>query len=193
MGEDQLIERLKQGDRAAFEYVYFTYKTDALRTICRIVPVIEDAEELVQDVFVKVYKKIHQFNGSSKLSTWIYSIARNTSLNFLESTKRHREVMLELELLNDEVAEREIESQIDVPSPEELAIQKEGRNILLSAFTKLSPDQNMACTLVYLEGMSQIEIAETMDTSLEAVESLVHRGKTKLKSIINSLQLNISL
>lgn len=193
MGEDQLIERLKQGDRSAFEYVYFTYKTDALRTICRIVPVIEDAEELVQDVFVKVYKKIHQFNGSSKLSTWIYSIARNTSLNFLESTKRHREVMLELELLNDEVAEREIESQIDVPSPEELAIQKEGRSILLSAFTKLSPDQNMACTLFYLEGMSQIEIAETMDTSLDAVESLVHRGKTKLKSIINSLQLNISL
>ena len=193
MSEDELIERLKQGDRAAFEYAYFTHKADVLRTISRIVPVIEDAEELLQDVFVKVFKKIDTFNGSSKLSTWIYSIARNSSLNFIESLKRQREVMLELESLNDEVAEREFENQIDVPSPEELAIQKEGRNILISAFSKLTADQNMACTLFYLEGMSQIEIAETMDTSLDAVESLIYRGKTKLKSIIKTLQLNSSL
>ena len=88
MTEDKLIEGQKLKNRAAYEQAYFTYKDVVFRTICKHVPVMEDAEELLQDVFVKAFKKIDQFNGHSRLGTWLVKIAINASLNFLQSIEK---------------------------------------------------------------------------------------------------------
>lgn len=186
MQEDELIEGLKLQSRVAYEYAYFEYKDVVFKAICKYVPAIEDAEELLQDVFVKAFKKIDQFNGLSRLATWLVKIAINASLNFLQSTKRQKEVIVryidEGELLEEEY----LETTSDLPTPEELSLKKEGRAILINAFTKLTPDQHTACKLFYLEGFPQLEIAEIMAMSLDSVQSLIQRGKTKLRSILKN-------
>lgn len=191
MDEGELIEGLRQKDRAAFEHAYLTYKDLIFKTIYKYVDVLEDAEELVQDVFVKAFRKIDQFNGMARLSTWLIKIAINTALNFLQSIKKQKEVINKdadiSEMYNDDTL------GADIPNPEELAVQKNGRSVLITAMGKLSTDQHIACTLFYLEGLPQLDIAEIMDTSLDAVQSLIQRGKIKLRSILKSHKQNIHL
>ncbi len=182
MNEDELIEKLLQREKIAFEETYFIYKDLIFKAVCKYVDVFEDAEELVQDVFVIAFRKISQFNRTSKLSTWLIKIAINTSKNFLESISKQKEVIKQAIDIYD-MGEHD-GCYTDIPNPEELSLQKEGRNVLIKAISKLSADQNTACTLFYLEGLQQIDIAETMNTSLDAVQSLIHRGKIRLRSIL---------
>lgn len=193
MSEDELIEGLKLQSRAAYEEAYLTYKDIVFRAICKYVPIVEDAEELLQDVFVKAFKKIDQFNGLSQLSTWLVTIAKNASLNFLQSIKTQRAVVVKSADLSDLEEEEDQQTPSDLPTPEELVLKKEGRAILLNAFTKLTADQHTACKLFYLEGFSQLEVAEIMAMSLDAVQSLIQRGKTKLRTILKNTQLNLSV
>lgn len=190
MDEGELIEGLRQKDRAAFEHAYLTYKDVIFKAIYKYVDVLEDAEELVQDVFVKTFRKIDQFNGKARLSTWLTRIAINTSLNFLQSTKKQKEVINKdadiSEMYDDTLG-------ADIPNPEELAVQKEGRSVLIKAIGKLSTEQHTACTLFYLEGLPQLEIAEIMDTSLDAIQSLIQRGKIKLRSVLKNHKQNVHL
>jgi len=186
MSEDQLIESLKQHNRAAFEYTYFTYKEVVFRAICKYVSVVEDAEELSQDVFVKAFKKIDQFNGRSRLGTWLVKIAINASLNFLKSIKTQNEVIVQPIAVGDLDEEEDQETYSDLPTPEELVLKMEDKAILLNALTKLALDQHTACKLFYLEGFSQLEIAEIMVMSLDAVQSLIYRGKIKLRAILKT-------
>lgn len=192
MSEDQLIEGLKLQSRAAYEQAYYAYRDVVFRAICKKVKVVEDAEELLQDVFVKAFKKIDQFNGQSQFSTWLVKIAINASLNFLESIKTQKATMAQP--LGEVEREDEVFDAIsDLPTPEELALQKEGRVLLLKAFTKLPANQHTACKLFYIEGFAQLEIAEIMAMSLDAVQSLIQRGKTTLRSILKNTQLNLAV
>lgn len=191
MEDGELIEGLRQKDRAAFEQAYLTYKDIVFKAVYKYVDVLEDAEELVQDVFVKAFRKIAQFNGTAQLSTWLTRIAINTSLNFLQSIKKQKEVIAK-EIDVSEMYDDDSLST-DVLTPEELLRQKDGRSVLITAMGKLSTDQHIACTLFYLEGLPQLDIAEIMDTSLDAVQSLIQRGKTKLRSILKSHKQNIHL
>jgi len=191
MIEEELIEGLKLQSRAAYEHAYFTYKDVVFRTIFKYVPFVEDAEELLQDVFVKAFKKIDQFNGLSKLNTWFVKIAINASLNFLQSIKTQKTILVKSVDEDDFIEDEDQETPSDLPTPEELVLKKESRAILLNAFTKLTADQHTTCKLFYLEGFSQLEIAEIMAMSLDAVQSLIQRGKTKLRTILKNTQLNL--
>lgn len=193
MSEDELIEGLKLQSRAAYEQAYLTYKDVVFRSICKYVSVMEDAEELLQDVFVKAFKKINQFNGHSRLSTWLVKIAINASLNFLQSIKTQKALIVTPVDLIIQEEDEDHEAVSDLPTPEELMLKKEGREILINAFTKLSADQHTACKLFYLEGFPQLEIAEIMNMSLDAVQSLIQRGKIKLRTILKSTQINLSV
>lgn len=193
MSEDELIKGLKLQSRAAYEQAYLTYKDVVFRSICKYVSVMEDAEELLQDVFVKAFKKIDQFNGHSRLSTWLVKIAINASLNFLQSIKTQKALIVTPADLIIQEEDEDQEAVSDLPTPEELMLKKEGREILISAFTKLSADQHTACKLFYLEGFPQLEIAEIMNMSLDAVQSLIQRGKIKLRTILKSTQINLSV
>ena len=183
MNEDQLIEGLRKGDRNAFEHAFLVYKGIVIKTIAKYVVVHEDAEELVQDVFVKAFRKIDQFNGFSKFSTWIIRIAINTSKNFLESIKRQNEI------INKRI---DIDEQYgwvsNLPSPEELVLQKDGRALLLKAMTILPERQRTALKLHYMEGLKQLEVSDIMGISLDAVESLIQRAKTKFRHIATSYE-----
>jgi RNA polymerase sigma-70 factor (ECF subfamily) len=193
MTEDQLIERLNLKSRAAYEHAYFTYRDVVFRTICKYIEVMEDAEEIVQDVFVKAFKKIDQFNRHSQLGTWLVKIAINASKNFLLSIEKQKQIIVKSLDDSNLTEEDNLEISSELPTPEELLLKKEDRVILLKGLSKLTADQHTACNLFYLEGFAQLDIAEIMGMSLDAVQSLIQRGRAKLRSILYKTQLNLSL
>lgn len=138
---------------------------------------VEDAEEIVQDVFLTIYEKAHTFKGNAKVSTWMYRITVNKSLNHIDKRKRRP-------IANHEVQEYQ---QVDFEHPGVLLENQENAKILFSTIDTLIENQKTAFILSYVEGLPQQEVAEIMETSLKSVESLLQRAKTNLKKKLISL------
>ncbi|MFD1551543.1 RNA polymerase sigma factor [Putridiphycobacter roseus] len=134
-----------------------------------------EADEITQDVFLKVFDKIETFHQDSKLSTWIYRITVNASLNRLKKNKRWSFVRWK----------EEEDIQVDFDHPQLLAEKKEDANLIFRAMQKLPDSQKTAFILSFIEEMPRQEVADVMETSLKAVESLLQRAKKNLRQFIN--------
>lgn len=145
-----------------------------------IVQSIEDAEEITQEVFVEVFQSLPDFKDKALLSTWIYRIAVNKSIDFLRAKKRKKRFAFITQLFHAETGEPLHEAaHFDHPG---IALEKkESSRILFAAISKLSNNQRTAFTLQKVDGFSQKEIAQLMNVSEKAVESLVQRAKENLK------------
>jgi len=138
----------------------------------------EDAEDIAQDVFVEVFRSIHSFRADAKISTWLYRIAVNRSLNHIRDNKKRKW----FQSFDDVVKEKNAQLQHQAsenPGTELENLQR--ANILHEAIGTLPENQKTAFTLNKYEDLSYKEIAEIMDTSVASVESLIHRAKTGLQ------------
>jgi RNA polymerase sigma factor (sigma-70 family) len=150
-----------------------------------IVQGIEDAEDITQEVFIEVYHSMNDFNEQSAVSTWIYRIAVNKSLDFLRTKKRKKRFAFLTRLFHPETGEQLHEaSHFDHPG---VALEnKERSQILFKAISKLPENQQTAFVLRKIEGFTQKEIAQIMNLSEKAVESLVQRAKENLKKSLGN-------
>jgi RNA polymerase sigma factor (sigma-70 family) len=140
----------------------------------------EDAEEITQDVFIEVYYSVNKFDGRSALSTWIYRIAINKSLDRLRFNKRKKRGMLQRLF--------EGEKMHDAPDFVHPGVEMERRElsvILFKAIDRLPENQKTAYVLHYIEGLPQREVAGIMAMSEGAVESLLTRSKEKLRKLLD--------
>lgn len=177
--EELLIKELKSGIEAAFEELVSLYETMAFNACLAFVKNFEDAEDLAQEVFIEVYKSIGSFRGDSKLSTWIYRIAVTKSLDFLrkQNTKKRFAVFtsfIGLSPGNDKSA------GISYDQPGVNIENKERSIVVFKAIDKLPENQKAAFTLSKIEELSQEEIAKILNTTVSAVQSLIHRAKQNL-------------
>lgn len=131
----------------------------------------EEAEEVTQDVFLTIFQKAETFKGKSKVSTWVYRITVNKSLNQIDKNNRRPK------------ADKEIEDyhKIDFDHPGVLLENKEQARYLFSAINTLVDTQKTAFILSYVEELPRQEVADIMNTTLKSVESLLQRAKTNLK------------
>ncbi len=182
MTEQELIRRLKEGDETAFKYLVDNYQERVYNTAIGIVQNAEDAEDVAQEVFIQVYRSIHNFKGESKLSTWLYRIATTRALDLLRSRKSKKRFGL-LQRLFGEGNEPVFEIP-DFNHPGVALDRKESAARLFKAINQLPENQKVAFTLHKLEDLSYHEISEIMKTSLPAVESLMHRAKQNLRKIL---------
>ena len=174
-----LVSDLKNGEEEAFRYLVDQYQDKVYNTCISFVKNPDDADDLTQEVFIEVYNSIHKFRLESKLSTWIYRIAVNKSLEHLRKMKRKKRSGF-LSWIGNE----DSKSKLEVPDfnhPGVLAENKEGAKILFQAIDKLPDNQRIAFTLHKLEDISYDQIAEVMQKSLSSVESLIHRAKLNLR------------
>lgn len=166
------------GDRL-FKSLVSEHQDMVLNTCYRFVMNREDAEDLAQEVFVEVYRSLDKFREESKLSTWIYRIAVTKSLDHLRRMKRKKRFSSLKRIIGiDDPAEDLPSSSSD--NPEQTLAEKENLAVLQHALNALPENQKTAFLLSKQDGYSNSEIAEILQTSVSAVESLVHRAKKNL-------------
>lgn len=182
MSEHFLIEELKKGSESAFKSIIDSYQDLIYNTCLGIVKNEEDAEDLAQEVFVQVYQSIQGFKGESKLSTWLYRIAITKSLDHERKKKRKKRFGFVKSIFGED-AQVEINPP-DFNHPGILYDKKEKAVILFKAIDKLPENQRVAFVLSKVEGLSYQEISEVMQTSVSAIESLLHRAKNNLRKIL---------
>ena len=178
INETELIEKLKLGDETAFKTIVEQWQDMVYNTILGIVQNETEAEDLAQDVFIKVFEKISTFKGDSKFSTWLYRIATTTALDHLRSKKRKKRFGF-LQSLGGSGDEKE--TVPDFHHPGVSLDNKERAAVLFKAIDALPENQKTAYTLHKLEGLSYRDVSEVLNTTVSAVESLMSRANQNLR------------
>lgn len=177
--ETELIEQLKQGDQTAFKTIVEQWQDMVYNTILGIVQNETEAEDLAQDVFIKVFEKIDSFKGDSKFSTWLYRIATTTALDHLRSKKRKKRFGF---LKSMSGGDGDNKDQVaDFHHPGVSLDNKERAAVLFKAIEALPENQKLAYTLHKLEGLSYRDVSEVLNTTVSAVESLMSRANQNLR------------
>jgi RNA polymerase sigma-70 factor, ECF subfamily len=181
--EKQLILRLKNGDTDALKTLMQLYQDFVYTLVLRMVKSAAAAEELTQDIFIKVYKKINTFSGKAKFSTWLYTIAYRTGLNFLEKKK----IVFSISDIGPESDEGESTSLLFDSDTVEEDFMLEGNDlqkILWSAIDTLPVTQGVVITLHYLQQFSIKEISELLGTPINTIKTHLFRGRNSMKSLL---------
>ncbi len=186
MTDKELIKAIKKDDQQAFKQLVEKNQQMVVNTCNGFLHNIADAEDIAQDVFIEVFLSVHKFREDAKLSTWLYRIAVNKSLNHIRDNKKHKILKsIDSFFTSDKNIEIEIPDNSS-SQPEEIIEEKERSQILSYSINSLAKNQKIAFTLNKYDDLSYKQIAEIMDLSLSSVESLIHRAKKNLqKKLLN--------
>ncbi len=168
----------------SFEEIYHEHKKQVFNLALQYVQNIEDAEEITQDVFVNIHHSINNFKEESKISTWIYRITINKSLDYIKAKRRKKRFGFLTSLFYEDSGE----VKHDVPNFDHPGVQLEHKEAIANIFLHINllpPNQKTALILNKIELKSQNEIAEIMNISPKAVESLIQRAKANLTDKLN--------
>ena len=175
-----LVQAAKSGDVSAFEELVRRYDRNVFRIAQHITQNREDAEDVVQDAFLKAYSNLAQFQGQSKFYTWLVRIAVNEALMKLRRRRPERTVSLDEEVKTEEDSlPREVADWS--PNPEQQYSQAELREILTRTIQGLPPGFRTVFVLRDVEGLSTEETAEALDLSTPAVKSRLLRARLQLR------------
>ncbi|WP_418262216.1 RNA polymerase sigma factor [Flavobacterium faecale] len=161
-----------------FQEMYHEYKSLVYNVALSYVQNVEDAEEITQDVFVKLYQSIDSFKQQSTLKTWIYRITINKSLDFLKHKNSQKRFFIFGKRSENE---NEIQNISSFEHPGILLENKEKSKLLFEVINQLNENQKTAFILSKIDGLSNPEISTIMELSISSVESLIFRAKDNLK------------
>jgi RNA polymerase sigma-70 factor, ECF subfamily len=179
-----LVSAAKAGDVSAFEQLVKRYDRNVFRIAQHITHSREDAEDVVQEAFLKAYSNLAQFQGQSKFYTWLVRIAVNEALMKLRRRRPERFVSLDEDVkTEDDSLPREVADWS--PNPEQLYNQSELRDILSRTIQGLPPTFRTVFVLRDVEGLSTEETAEALDLSVPAVKSRLLRARLQLRERLN--------
>ena len=180
MNDQELITGILNNDKPVIQFLVNKYHKQVITTAFHFVHDMDDAEDLAQDVCIEILESIGQFKRSSSLSTWIYRITVNKSLNFVRKNKR-KQLVKQFETFFQKAGSN-AGSVISEPSASEnLYDNNERKQILDNAINSLPENQKTAFILSKYEELSYKEITEIMNLSLASVESLLQRAKQNLQ------------
>lgn len=181
--EHAILERLRTGDAEAFNVLFRRYGAGLLRQALHLLGNEAEAEEVVQDVFLTLYEKVHTFRGEAALSTWLYRLTANAALGRLRRRLRHPEVALEayLPAFQDD-GHHLVRPVIDWSQDVECHFATmELQQLLQDAIETLQPVDQMVLVLSDVEEWSNREIGDLLGLSLAAVKSRLHRARLCLR------------
>ena len=178
--EEVLIKSIALGDELALKELYDAFSDRVFNTLISYTKNEEDADELLQDVFVTIFNMAGSFQFNSSVSTWIYRIAINKSLDFLrkKNSQKRKGFFTSLYVKDSTVIKQD---SPDFVHPGVSLENKEASKFLFKAIDRLSKNQKTAFILTQIEGLSQKEAGEIMEQSRKSVESLLQRAKINLK------------
>ena len=162
-----------------FQAVYDDFRPKILRYLTNIIGENE-AEDLTQEVFVKVSRALETFRGESKFSTWLYRIATNTAIDKMRTSSFRQDIDINELDDSDDTGDRLLGIGEETPSVEQSLMQKEMYQCFIEYVKNLPVNYRTIMVLSELEGFTNNEIAEVLGISLDTVKIRLHRGKTKL-------------
>lgn len=183
MTDKEIIENLLKGNQECFRELIDNYQSMVLNTCNSFVHNKDDAHDITQEVFIEVYSSINSYKHKAKLSTWIYRIAVNKSLNFIRDNKK-RNIFRSIEnfFSKEQNTELQISDNTDLYNNDE--VDNERVELLHNTINSLSKNQKIAFSLHKFEKLPYKQIAEVMELSLAAVESLIHRANKNVQKKI---------
>lgn len=181
-----LVERVQLGDKKAFELLVVKYQRKLLRLVSRLVRDQAEAEDVVQEAFIKAYRALPQFRGDSAFYTWLYRIGINTAKNYLVTQGRRAPTSTDA---NAEEAETfdDADSLRDINTPESLLATKQIARTVNEAMAALPDELKTAITLREIEGLSYDEIAVAMDCPIGTVRSRIFRARDAIAEKLRPL------
>ncbi len=181
----ELVERVKQGDKKAFDLLVLKYQQKVANLISRYVKDSSEVFDVTQEAFIKAYRALPNFRGDSAFYTWLYRIAINTAKNHLAARNRRPP--------GDDV-EADTAEQLDggerlreADTPERLLLQEEIAKTIREAVEALPEDLRTAITLREMEGLSYEEIAQAMDCPIGTVRSRIFRAREAIDKKLKPL------
>ena len=173
----RLMELIGSGDDRALEQLVERHQRLVIGTVGRMLGAGSDAEDIAQQVFVRVWKNAKRYEPRAKFTTWLLKITRNLVFNELRRRSRHPQVPLQSE---SEEEERPLKDEHAI-APDASLLEHELQEAVDAAIANLPETQHMAVILRRYEELSYEEIAESLDQSVSAVKSLLFRARTELR------------
>lgn len=170
-----LIKRVNEGDTSAFRTIVEKYKDVSLSLACSILKNQEEAEDALQEAFLKVFKNAHKFRGDSLLSTWLYRIVVNTCLNL---KKKQGDRVFE------EVSDFK---ETDQKEGMEILVEQERNGIIVKALEMMKPEESLLLRLYYLCDLKIGEIMEVTDFSESNIKVILYRGRKNMHEILKKI------
>ena len=180
MDDINLLEQIKLNNQKAFQEMVIKYQNLVINTCYGFLHNQNDAQDVAQEVFIEVFRSISKFRQESKLSTWLYRISVNKSINYIRDNKKNSWFQSLDLLFEKEKAVKEILPDFD--TPQEILEKDEKSSSIYKAIDDLPQNQKIAFTLYKFENLSYKEISEVMNISFSSVESLIFRSKKNLQS-----------
>lgn len=179
-----VVSAFLTGEERAFQELVDRYQTRLLNFIYRTIGDRERAEDLVQEVFIRVYRHLHRFDRSKKFSTWIYTIASNLAKNELRNRSRNPLVLFQAIRKNWQDDDRPLQFEDPASRPDDLYRKRHLRELVEQSVGRLPEHHREVFVLRELEGKSYEEIAEITSCNLGTVKSRLNRARNAFASII---------
>ena len=179
--DQEIIDHIRKGNKGAFADLVDKYKNYVFTIAIGVVNRREDAEEITQDVFVKVYQMLHTFQGNSSFKTWLYSITYRTSIDYTRKNKKHHYAEIDQAL--------PLKEQVEANNGD----KDHMRAVLSKLISSLKPEDAAIITLFYLEELSVKEISEITGINPNNIKTKLFRLREHLrKTLENDWKVNLN-
>ncbi|TCK98207.1 RNA polymerase RpoE-like sigma-24 subunit [Natranaerovirga hydrolytica] len=187
--EKKLIKKAQKGQVDAFETLIINYEKKIYNLAYQMFHNEQDAYDISQEVFIKVYQSIDKFNFSSKFSTWLHRITVNTAIDEMRKRKNKQTESIDAMI---ELGESKVTKQYDNQemTPEDLVLRKERNEDLIHLLNQLKAEHKTIIVLRDIKGFSYEEISQILNCSIGTVKSRLSRARAKLKDLYTNHNLN---
>ena len=175
-----MIAECCAGDKQAFDVLILRHQNSVFTLATRLLEDRNEAEDIMQDTFLRAYEGIEEFRGAAKFSTWLYRICHNLCLNYLKRKKNDP---------TNDAGEETLPEELPGPRsrlPDQVLISKERQNLVTQALSPLAPEFREVLMLHHTRQFSYQEIAELLELPVGTVRSRLHRGREEIKEYLRS-------
>lgn len=180
MTEDELVKKCKKGDRDAFSELVIMYQSKVVNMAYSLLSNREDAFDAAQEVFLRVYRGLDNFQEKSSFSTWIYRITTNVCSDFLRKRQRTLST-ISVSGAYDDDEDKELEIRDSAPTPEEYAQANEKQKAVMDALADIKYEYREIITLFDIEGMNYEEISKVLKIPTGTVKSRLNRARGAMR------------